>query len=196
MRFIAHAILAGHPSEHRRLGDISEAASLLVEAAARMESRTDLPGCCAQRDELWRDVTGWDLLGQVTRRLDSMTAQLNAARRHEEGRRWEDSKLPQIAEIPLAYGVVLPIPLDVQGTPVSYQEAMANLMNALATALTVAVGNGRWAVNEHQRAERLERTLTELDAAVGDFFEFRNDVPPFDERLTQALIAAQEVLRG
>lgn len=129
------------------------------------DTGVSLNECCAQRDELWRDVTGWDLLGDVTRRLDSMNAQLNAAKRHQEGRRWVNSKLPQVAEIPLAYGVVLPIPLDVEGEPVSYEQAMSNLMSATATSVVRAVANGRWAVNEHQRAQRYETLLDELAAA-------------------------------
>jgi hypothetical protein len=136
---------------------------LLVRALwQRDAARFDL----LQKWELYQACNGYDFLGEISKRLDAMNLQLNAAARHRRGEPADPkSQLPHSTMITVwLLGVRLRflIPLDYDDQPVSYEQAMANLVGATATACTHAVASARWAVNEHQRAERMTALLREV----------------------------------
>lgn len=167
------------------LGSVEAKRRLLVEVLGQRDAaRLDL----LVKWELYQACNGYDFLGEVSRRLDAMNMQLNAAARHERGVRFERNSLPQFAEILLGGWMRLTIPLDVEGNPVTYTEAMRNLVGATATAIVRATANGRWAVNEHQRAERMTALIREV-IAWEDGKEHTYDEFPTDllERLREAV---------
>jgi hypothetical protein len=138
---------------------------------------TELRECCQVRDELWRSASGYDFLGDIDRRLRSYTANLNALARHQRGERSQSPNLPD--EVPVYLGLLGlewrgMVPSTWNGEPISVYQQMANLMSATATACAVAVANGRWAVNEHVRAERYEALLERIAADFGPDAGYRS----------------------
>lgn len=118
--------------------------------------------CCEIRDELWQSATGFDFLGDVTRRLDSFTANLNALARRQRGEVSRSANLPD--EVPAYLNLLglewrAMVPSTWNGEPISVYQQMANLCSATAICATHAIANARWAVNEHVRAERVERQV-------------------------------------
>lgn len=98
--------------------------------------------------ELMEDVTGWNVLEHVV-----------------------EHSLPRLrgAVVAVAQGTA---PVTIRSDlPEGLQQRAANvvvenLIDALAKCAVYAVGNGRWAVNEHVRNERLEATIERAKAMI------------------------------
>lgn len=146
---------------------------------------TEVEEAVAIERELWESALGYDFLSDIERRLHSFTANLNALGRHQRGERSGRPGLPD--ESPVYLNLLglewrALVPSTWGREPISVYQQMANLCEATAIAAVRAVGNARWAVNEHRRCEQ----LMALCAEAADEIEMLGAMSELTERLREA----------